>query len=150
MLLRIRRAAMASNLPIPQPPRTPTPPTPNPEEDRSGLGIYGGPRPVSSTVSFDPNSLSPMTDTFPHRFGSMVTPIPSSGSIGSPATSNDAQDSDASSGAPAKNPFNFQTQTYTMAPVAKSVSSIWLRDWFEDKLTQTEHWTTARPQIQAQ
>ncbi|KFY07538.1 hypothetical protein V492_07052 [Pseudogymnoascus sp. VKM F-4246] len=111
---------MASNLPIPLPPRTPTPPTPNPEEGKSGLGIYGGPRPVSSTVSFDPNSLSPMTDTFPQRFGSMVTPIPSSGSIGSPATNSDAQDSDTSGGAPAKNPFNFQTQTYTMAPVAKS------------------------------
>jgi hypothetical protein len=122
---------MASNLPIPEPPRTPTPPTPNPDESTSGLGIYGGPRLVSSTVSFDPNSLSPLTDTFPHRFGSMVSPMPSSGSITSPATSSDAQDSDASSGAPTKNPFNFQTQTYSIAPVAKSVSQLGLGDLFQ-------------------
>jgi hypothetical protein len=112
---------MASGLPIPAPPRTPTPPTPIPEDDTSGLNINGLPQIVNSTVSFDPNALSPMSGTFPGRFGSMDSTMPS------PATnSSSSTNSDGTLPLPAgKSPFNFQTQTYTTSPaVAKSVSRI--------------------------
>ncbi|KAH8672792.1 cation efflux family-domain-containing protein [Tricladium varicosporioides] len=107
---------MASSLPIPAPPRTPTPPTPIPEEPE-GPGI--GSRTVYSTVTYDPNTLSPMTDTFPGRFGSMGSPMPSSaGSSGSTTFS-----ANLANGPPggARNPFNFQTQIISDTPaVAKS------------------------------
>lgn len=144
---------MASNLPIPEPPRTPTPPTPIRDDPTEGLGIYGGPRLVNSTVSFDPNSLSPLTDTFPHRFGSMTSPMPSPANTISTETSNGTPNSDGSAGAPARNPFNFQTQTYTMAPVAKSVSQLLAQAALQpscecpmtSRLTSAEYRATARP-----
>ena len=110
---------MASSLPIPAPPRTPTPPTPIPEDDASGLNINGLPQFVNSTVTFDPNALFPVTGTFPGRFGSMDSTMPS------PASSNSAStNSDGTLPLPAgQSPFNFQTQTYSASPaVTKSVS----------------------------
>jgi divalent metal cation (Fe/Co/Zn/Cd) transporter len=118
---------MASSLPIPAPPRTPTPPTPIPEEP-AGLGFGEAGRPVYSTVSWDPNALSPNIDTFSGRqFGSMASPMKSSGSsLGSPATPSlhafepfPARQPSAG----ARNPFNFQTQIIsdTTPAVAKSV-----------------------------
>src|ERR1700730_4924965 len=107
---------MASSLPIPAPPRTPTPPTPIPEDDLSGLNINGLPQIVYSSVSSDPNSLSPMTGTFPSRFGSMDSTLPSPASGLSPGASSTAStNSDGSMGPPLpagtpKSPFNFQTQ----------------------------------------
>ena len=155
---------MAFQFPIPDPPRTPTPPTPtapSTEDQRedngsqeqnghrghthrrnqsatAGLGIYGGPRSMNSTVHWDPNTLSPMSDAFPqHRWGSMNSPM-----VNSPGTtpilrgersSTSASTPGAtpgSDGVVMKNPFNFEPQTYTAGrngsvgtPVAaKSVS----------------------------
>lgn len=132
---------MAFQFPIPQPPRTPTPPTPTKEagdqDNRdnghqqarngslsAGLGIYGAQRRNNSVVSFDQSSLSPLSATFPpNHFGSMGSPMPPSSGT-SPAMRSERGSTSASSpgtdGEVAKNPFNFQTQTYTMAPVAKS------------------------------
>ncbi|RDL31990.1 Uncharacterized protein BP5553_09392 [Venustampulla echinocandica] len=109
---------MASSLPIPAPPRTPTPPTPI-REEADGLGIGGADRHGYSNVPFDRNTLSPLTDTFPGRFGSMGSPMQPSGSSGSNTTM--GQGRPPSSGG-ARNPFNFQTQTISDTPaVAKSV-----------------------------
>src|SRR5271170_6349909 len=109
---------MASGLPIPAPPRTPTPPTPIPEDDASGLNINGLPQIVNSTITFDPNALSPMTGTFPGRFGSMDSTMPSPA-----ASSSTSTNSDGTLPLPVgKSPFNFQTQTYSATPaVTKSV-----------------------------
>jgi hypothetical protein len=137
---------MASSLPIPAPPRTPTPPTPIPWDDSSGLNINGLPQIVNSTVSFDPNALSPMTGASPGRFGSMDSTMPSPA-----ASSSTSTNSDGTLPLPAgKSPFNFQTQTYSASPaVTKSVSR--LSSLVGDLLlTLAEHGATARAQIQAQ
>jgi hypothetical protein len=137
---------MASSLPIPAPPRTPTPPTPIPGDDSSGLNINGLPQIVNSTVSFDPNALSPMTGALPGRFGSMDSTMPSPA-----ASSSTSTNSEGMLPLPAaKSPFNFQTQTYSASPaVSKSVSR--LSSLVGDLLlTLTEHGATARTQIQAQ
>ncbi|TVY33567.1 putative zinc transporter [Lachnellula occidentalis] len=123
---------MASSLPIPAPPRTPTPPTPIREEEQEvelgGLGINGISRSVRSTMALDPNSLSPMTDTFPSRFGSMGSPMSSSANTPTfnnytmgppPPTTN-------SSPNPNPNPFNFQTQTIKETPLSTVAKSVWL------------------------
>lgn len=111
---------MASSLPIPAPPRTPTPPTPIPEEEGEGDGlrISGAHRTLHSSVSYDPNTLSPNTDVFPRGFGSMGSPM--SSSANTPAMGGPP-------GTP-RNPFNFQTQTIKETPIAgASVSkSVWL------------------------
>ncbi|RDW94884.1 hypothetical protein BP5796_00647 [Coleophoma crateriformis] len=113
---------MASTFPVPAPPRTPTPPTPvSKVPAKAGLRILeGAGRTVRSTISFDSNSLSPRTDAFPsHSFGSMSSPLPSAGL--SPRSPSISMKSDGGLGVPPpRNPFNFQTQTYTDAPVAKS------------------------------
>ncbi|CAG8952773.1 hypothetical protein HYFRA_00009017 [Hymenoscyphus fraxineus] len=127
---------MASSLPIPAPPRTPTPPTPIPEEPEMGIGM--GDRTVHSTLSWNPNSLSPMSG----HFGSMASPLPSPANLTMPsmATFNTNTNTNGSGngngnsngsintngGGPpqsgTRNPFNFQTQTISDSPaVAKSV-----------------------------
>lgn len=148
--------ASAFQFPIQESPRTPTPPSPSnngpaghnstqrPEAHRghshrrnqsaaAGLGIYGGPRYINSSVHWDPNSLSPMADAFPqHRFGSMNSPMPNSSATtpvlrGERSSMTDS--TPGSDGIATKNPFNFQPQTYTSpvissgAPAAKSVSA---------------------------
>ncbi len=134
---------MAFQFPIPKPPRTPTPPTPTKDESQgnghhehrrgqsmTGLGIYGGPRSIGPSITWDPSSLSPLSDTFPqHRFGSMSTPM-----LGGPGTSptlrgDTSTDSPGIDAVHLKNPFNFQTQTYTTAPVAKSVRRTQLQSY---------------------
>lgn len=113
---------MASRLPIPAPPRTPTPPTPIAEDPDHGLGIDGVSRTVRSTVTYDPNTLSPMTDRFPGRFGSMTSPMGSSTSTASPALSIGDGTMGPPPGAGGRNPFNFQTQTIKDTPaITKSV-----------------------------
>ena len=143
---------MAFQFPIPKPPRTPTPPTPTKEAGDeqhhyrdnggpyghshnrtgslggAGLGIYSAQSAASrrhSSIIYDSKSLSPMSGSFPpNSFGSMTSPMPPSS--GSPALRSQRDSTSASSpgtdGETMKNPFNFQTQTYSMAPVAKSVS----------------------------
>ncbi len=118
---------MASSLPIPAPPRTPTPPTPIQDEDQTGLGINGGPYQVNSTVAYDPNSLSPMSDTFSGRFGSMSSALPSpAGAQSSASTTTSTFGNDGAMAPPPlpapKGPFNFEPQTYSISPVSKAVS----------------------------
>ncbi|KZF26749.1 cation efflux family protein family [Xylona heveae TC161] len=123
---------MASSLPIPVPPKTPTPP---PDEDEFqqqqqeqqqslGLGLEGLPPNSSSTVSYDPNTLSPMNWTFPGRLGSLPSPAntfspASTATAYSPMTGENAISVNGSNGIP-RSPFNFQTTTLARSPVAKS------------------------------
>ncbi|TVY49078.1 putative zinc transporter zrg17 [Lachnellula cervina] len=130
---------MASSLPIPAPPRTPTPPTPIREEEQEaeigGLGINGISRTVRSTMALDPNSLSPMTDTFPSRFGSMGSPMSSSANtptfnnntMGPPPPNAGTRSSNSNSNPNTNpNPFNFQTQTIKETPLSTIAKSVWL------------------------
>ncbi|KAJ9649639.1 cation diffusion zinc membrane transporter Zrg17 [Coniosporium tulheliwenetii] len=115
-------------MPLPIPPRTPTPP-PDDEDQPVGLGVAGAPH------SYNPDALSPTSATFPSRgFGSLADPTPplsarsplSSAGLESPYGSlSDAVDSatPASGSENGRNPFNFQTQQYTLGgkSPAKSV-----------------------------
>ncbi|KAM3066606.1 cation diffusion zinc membrane transporter Zrg17 [Clarireedia jacksonii] len=105
---------MASSLPIPRPPRTPTPPTPLDNPNRGVLG--GDPQNVHDGHTFDPNALSPSFP--PSWFGTMASAT-SAGGLSSPTFSTDGMMSLPPPKGPA-NPFNFQTQTITDAPVVKS------------------------------
>ncbi|PMD18579.1 hypothetical protein NA56DRAFT_647788 [Hyaloscypha hepaticicola] len=113
---------MASSLPIPAPPRTPTPPTPIPEEDE-GLGIEGTRQTVRSTISYDSNALSPVMDTFPQRFGSMASPMPSSAGLSTPSLGGDGLMAPPPPPGGQRGPFNFQTQAIKDSP-AMSNSNI--------------------------
>lgn len=139
---------MASDMPIPVPPRTPTPP---PEDQRPvGLGLPDD--------QLDRDALSPMSATFPSQSLS-----PSSANL-SPHTPNSAYytpqmtansevstPQTASSEAP-RNPFNFQPQQYVVGkPPAKSVCRSSRQDESSPELTgPTGHWPASWPQIQAQ
>ena len=130
-------AAMASNLPIPAPPRTPTPPLDDGEhEDFPGMGLDGfGHSPVKG--NFDPSCLSPMDENFPiGRHGSTSAfPPPSSSTIPlSPTDTNTSShyspmslDSASSQGSilaeSTNGVFKFQPTSLATSPVAKSVSN---------------------------
>ena len=121
---------MASDLPIPIPPRTPTPPTPAIEEqDTTGLRLDGLSQAQPAQVTFDPNSLSPMSETF--QFGSMNSTMALSSNPLSPASTNSIYSSMSldSAGNPKtgsseedSGPFNFQPAALAKTPVAVSVS----------------------------
>lgn len=121
----------SSSLPVPLPPRTPTPPTPNPNEDNCAFGfdpngVGASSRTLQTTILYDPNTLSPLTPTFPGSagFGSMRSSMNSPASVNTPTYSSY---SDGTMGVPPAaggppNPFNYQTQTIKDSPViAKSV-----------------------------
>ncbi|KAI9851519.1 MAG: Endoplasmic reticulum zinc transporter [Thelocarpon superellum] len=117
---------MASNLPIPVPPRTPTPPA----EDQAlaGLGLQDLPINSPSKVTFDPSALSPMRENFPTQY---VYPPPqmgrSPGSALSAAWSGSSWPSSTfstASEAPGEGhgtgPFNFKPTTLSKSPVIRS------------------------------
>lgn len=63
---------MASEMPLPIPPRTPTPPPEDNVEDHAvGLGLENQLSPAK--LGFNPNALSPMSATFPpERYGTLA------------------------------------------------------------------------------
>ncbi|KAE8149405.1 cation efflux family protein family [Aspergillus avenaceus] len=102
---------MASNLPIPLPPRTPTPPPDDPPHvpnDSSRLGTQ------------DQDSLSPLVDPLAHPLNAddpkRLSPTRASFNL-SPSDNvpQNGQSDNGSSG-----PFNFQTTTMAKSPVVKS------------------------------
>lgn len=116
-----RHSNMASNLPIPIPPRTPTPPPDDPPSTSS-----------QSPRLQDKDSLSPLRDTFPNLRGSLdpsdanrLSPTRAGFNL-SPADA--LQPSDQSDNASA-GPFNFKTTTMAKSPVVKSVSCRLLPPW---------------------
>ena len=128
-------AAMASNLPIPAPPRTPTPPPDDEEhENYSRISLDGF---ANSPVKgiFDPSCLSPMDENFPlsRRGSTPAFPPPSSANPLSPTDTNSSSqyspmslDSAGSQGSTltenGKGIFKFQPTSLATSPVTKSVS----------------------------
>lgn len=110
---------MASQLPIPAPPRTPTPPPDESSPSKGfgplGLRIDGICHANVNEPLYDPRSLSP-ADPNAH-FGPMSTNMASPVSPSSIYSTNswDGGKSDVS------NPFNFQTAALAKSPVVKSV-----------------------------
>jgi hypothetical protein len=125
---------MASDMPLPIPPRTPTPP-PDVQGDSHaiGLGLDDQLAPEDSFGGFDPNALSPMFGGFPSaRYGTLAlndsqsqrgTPStvfsPASATFPLTPTSaisatseNEAPSSNGSKNTPNPNPFNFQSVQY--------------------------------------
>jgi hypothetical protein len=110
--------AMASNLPIPRPPRTPTPPSDDPTSVTDGQPQRG------FAVSYDKDVLSPMVDNFSQNGLNVedrdrLSPTRSSFKL-SPT---DGSVQNGASGNGSAGPFNFQTTTMAKGPVMKSVSA---------------------------
>jgi hypothetical protein len=128
---------MASTLPIPLPPRTPTPPSPGLQEpDMAGLGLEGVSQDSPAKVTFDPNSLSPMSESFRFNYMNSAMVSPADTNPLSPASTNSHYSgmSVDSAGNPrtgssdeGSGPFNFQTTTLSKSPIAKSVRRTCLR-----------------------
>ncbi|KAL4754935.1 hypothetical protein BDW72DRAFT_164700 [Aspergillus terricola var. indicus] len=101
---------MASDMPLPVPPRTPTPP---PDEPHSAFSFPSRPP--------DRDTLSPLVESFPHRNGSdtedrnRLSPTRASFNSLSADTTQPNGQSEVSPG-----PFNFQTTTMAKSPVVKS------------------------------
>jgi hypothetical protein len=118
--------AMASNLPIPRPPRTPTPPSDDPTSVTDGQPQRG------FAATYDKDTLSPMVDHFSQN-GSNVEDrdrlSPTRSSFKLNPTDGSVQSGAGDNGS--AGPFNFQTTTMAKGPVMKSVSacfncSLWL------------------------
>lgn len=112
---------MASNMPLPIPPRTPTPPS----DDATGQYATH----LDSGVPIDRDSLSPLKDTFPRsatlESGSQDRLSPTKASFNLDPRSADpttAMQNGASDTTPA-GPFNFNTTVMAKGPVVKSVRS---------------------------
>ncbi len=155
---------MASNLPIPAPPRTPTPPPEDELHEGSGMNLDGYLN-SPAKLAFDPNSLSPMDENFPiGRYGAAPAFPPPSASSNplSPTDTNTSSqyspvslDSAGSGGSVmtenAKGVFKFQPTSLSTSPVAKSVSPSF--DTHRCAMTAdmiAERWPKTRSQIQAQ
>ncbi|KAJ5091647.1 hypothetical protein NUU61_006517 [Penicillium alfredii] len=107
---------MASNLPLPVPPRTPTPPADEPAHQHAQL---------NSGVSVDRDSLSPLVESLP-RSSSLETgtqgrlsPTKSSFNL-SPVPDSTTSAQNGSSNMTAAGPFNFNTTVMAKSPVTKS------------------------------
>ncbi|KAF2267904.1 cation efflux family protein-like protein [Lojkania enalia] len=147
---------MASQMPLPIPPRTPTPP---PEEDGELVGL-GFEKSLSlSKLGFNPNALSPMSATFPpERYGTLapsdsLSQRPTPSTIFSPASStfshspasaiSGASENDAAaslSGSDnARNPFNFQPVQYMPGRPQVNKSDIGRRRGHKYKHSSVSH-----------
>lgn len=108
---------MASNLPIPLPPRTPTPPADDP---LNGPDHTGGFR----AAHHDQDSLSPLVDTFPPQRSPLDTEDRNRLSPTRAAFNLNPSDTTAQNGpseSTASGPFNFKPMTMAKSPVVKSV-----------------------------
>lgn len=109
---------MASNLPLPIPPRTPTPPSDD-GRDQYAPRMFQG-------VSVDRDSLSPLKDSFPRSItldqtsSDRLSPTKSSFSLSSRAADTSAVAQNGSSDSNAMGPFNFNTTVMSKGPVVKS------------------------------
>lgn len=110
---------MASNLPLPIPPRTPTPP--------SDDGAVHAPH-ANAGLSIDRDALSPLKDTFPKSAilepanSDRLSPTKSSFSFGTGPAEEVTPTENGSGDSPTAGPFNFNTNVMAKSPVVKSVS----------------------------
>jgi hypothetical protein len=117
---RVRRdSEMASNFPLPIPPRTPTPP--------SDDGMVHAPH--ADAVSIDRDSLSPLKDAFPKSAvlepvkSDRLSPTKASFSFGTGPAEDVTPTQTGSGDSPTAGPFNFNTTVMAKSPVVKSVSA---------------------------
>lgn len=107
---------MASNMPLPIPPRTPTPPA-----DDSSYNAFANPR-----VTVDRDALSPLRETFSQSFslesGSRDHLSPTKGSFNlGPGPAESTSEQNGSTDSTPAGPFNFNTTVMAKSPVVKSV-----------------------------
>lgn len=158
--------AMASDMPLPVPPRTPTPP-PDDENPPVGLGFDSQLSPTK--LGYNPNALSPLSATFPsERYGTLApsdsisqkaTPStvysPTSATFPyTPATAasgtSDPEAPSLSGSENVRNPFNFQPVSYMPGrsqgnkPVGQCVPCP------PTAANLSGHWPETRAQVQAQ
>lgn len=110
---------MASNMPLPIPPRTPTPPA-----DDSSYNASKNPR-----VTVDRDALSPLRETFHQSFslesGSRDHLSPTKASFNlSPGLAESTSEQNGSADSIPAGPFNFNTTVMAKSPVVKSVRTI--------------------------
>jgi hypothetical protein len=109
---------MASNIPLPIPPRTPTPPSDEVTDHYAAQ--------INSGVAVDRDALSPLRDTFPRSVsldpgnGDRLSPTKSSFNL-SPGPADSTTVQNGSSDSTAAGPFNFNTTVMAKGPVVKSV-----------------------------
>ncbi|KAJ5450132.1 uncharacterized protein N7458_006581 [Penicillium daleae] len=109
---------MASNFPLPIPPRTPTPPS-------DEAGDHNAPY-IKSGVALDRDALSPLRDTFPRSVsldpgnGDRLSPTKSSFSLSPGPSDNVTSAQNGASDSTAAGPFNFNTTVMAKGPVVKS------------------------------
>lgn len=116
-LLSRQAPPMASNLPIPLPPRTPTPPL----DDLPSAPNHG-----SNPGALDQDSLSPLKDTFAQSRSGLDTEdrkhlSPTRATFNLNPSESAVQNHGQSDPDPS-GPFNFKTSTMAKSPVIKSVS----------------------------
>ena len=130
---------MASDMPLPIPPRTPTPP---PDDDNAPVGLGLDEHLSPMKMGFDANTLSPLSATFPPERGAILAPSHSlsqrvaPSSLYSPASpytppsaTSDTETPSLHGAENARGPFNFQSVSYMPGKpqVAKNArSSPWL------------------------
>lgn len=110
---------MASNMPLPIPPRTPTPPA-----DDSSYNAFTNPR-----VTVDRDALSPLRETSPQSFslesGSRDHLSPTKASFNlNPGPAESTPEQNGSTDSTPAGPFNFNTTVMAKNPVVKSVRTI--------------------------
>lgn len=92
------------------------------QEHPSGLGMAAIQYPSPASVTFDPNALSPASQQFTTRFGSMASPLASPASTySSMSVDSNGEPKSGRSEEGAMSPFNFQTTTMAKSPVIKQV-----------------------------
>lgn len=106
---------MASNLPLPLPPRTPTPPA----DDEYASQINSG-------IPIDRNSLSPLKASFPKGImdaesRDMLSPTNSSFNLATSPEDAETPIENGSGDMSSAGPFNFNTTVMAKSPVIKSV-----------------------------
>lgn len=116
---------MASNLPLPIPPRTPTPLSDDATDQYA-------PR-MSAGIPVDRDGLSPLRDTFPKSASldaasqDRLSPTKASFNLGAGPADTVTPIQNGSSDSTMAGPFNFNTTVMAKGPVAKSVYHTGLR-----------------------
>ncbi|KAJ5082573.1 hypothetical protein N7532_011616 [Penicillium argentinense] len=111
---------MASNLPLPIPPRTPTPPSDDGRDQHVPRMIPG------LGVSVNRDSLSPLKESFPRTNtldpmnADRLSPTKSSFNLSTRAADAVSPSKNGSSDSPPAGPFNFNTTVMAKSPVVKS------------------------------
>ncbi|KAF2176632.1 cation efflux family protein-like protein [Zopfia rhizophila CBS 207.26] len=145
---------MASEMPLPIPPRTPTPP---PEDEQPvGLGLENSFSPAK--LGYNPNALSPMSATFPERYGTLGGPNdslsqrPTPSTVFSPMSStfpyspasavsgtSENETPSLSGSENVRNPFNFQPAQYVPGQPQGNKSDVGRRRGHKYKHSSVSH-----------